>query len=1143
MSYVLRHAAGTPECPINEEGWVKWEDLRAHESCRRFGGWVLWEAVEADAKDRVIATPDEDGVWWVAAWSGHTQERVVGPAAIVPAQELPKGLTHGSYRRHTASIQKKGLLRRSRDIHFHDPESRTGKWRLDLETCVKVNVQRASEAGCVFRRTGNDVWLCDRDVPVSAIIGITEWDKPRDVPPSGMLFDLKKREEANRAGKGGSASSSAGSGDFNSAALDIPAYRPWQPKSRPALVTEEVASAAYGLGSNLPEGAQEGIEVDPVTGAVETRRLAACIAPGYPGEDDEECDWSADDSDVEVVMAAPASSSLTKEEKDDEEEEASLEIVGVGKKREEPRDEPMDEANSDMEVEKETGPSTTVKPEEPNAGEKAPDQTGETPPKKGVETLEPKAEEIHEEGPQPTRRRKIRFGSAHLHLLRAVADADAQNWESLQRALGSTGGSAKVKSELVERLEQLADLRVESLVAAEKSAQQHAERAKHYSEAETTYRSGLNEAMLRLEKMNPVGPRTSVPLVSEARLQREIEAGVPIWVARRAHRARERAARKRQGEPRTTMDTSQPSAISEVAPEEGGQILDDAFAASAKANLAEFKQVLKKEAAEEKPTRKRKPDSDRRKKIKKDRREERKRNSKDDADRDRNHAIAHSQQRSEASFSPGLRGALVATMVQGSQGFGTTREEDVSVYGEPLHREKVPEYLHDTISGMVFDLALMMFLVSVSYLSYRLIRWGCWRFFGVKKNNEGSDHLTPSSARRVGSTRKKVRFNIPRKAKTLQSKPDTPFLGGPRAASRRHPPGKALRLATVQGRHEFEQEGFALLLSRYSKSTTANYQTQWSWWSLFCRRRGLDPVRFVPHYERAEEQLILDYLVHCATNEIKAPGTIKLRLAAIRSMHLTLGYPDPLMHMPRVPLALAGLRRRYGTKERRMPVTPDMLKWLGEHLQFGHSQEASLLWGALTLGFFFLLRASEYLDVGYQDPNRGLRGSDITLKLNGKALGLERIREADEVVITVRGSKTDIYNRGQVRNHFKADGQVCVVKSMVTLFCHFPQRYQGGSEAEDMLFRSPDERPIPRAAIQALIERAAKGLGMPSGDLGTHSLRFGGASALWSQFRDTALVKRWGRWSSDSFQSYVWESREAARDVAQKMASADLTPN
>lgn len=56
MSFVLRHSAGTPECPINEEGWVRWDDLRAHEACRRFGAWTLWQAIEDDAKDRVVAT-------------------------------------------------------------------------------------------------------------------------------------------------------------------------------------------------------------------------------------------------------------------------------------------------------------------------------------------------------------------------------------------------------------------------------------------------------------------------------------------------------------------------------------------------------------------------------------------------------------------------------------------------------------------------------------------------------------------------------------------------------------------------------------------------------------------------------------------------------------------------------------------------------------------------------------------------------------------------------------------------------------------------------------------------------------------------------------------------------------------------------
>ena len=145
MSFVLRHAAGTPECPISEEGWVKWSDLRAHEACRRYESWALWDAIEKDAKDRVVATPDAQGEWWIAAWSGHTQDRVVGPAAIVPPPELPETLIH---RKHTASIQRRGLLRQSRDLHFHNPGSSSGKWRADLETCVEIDVRHASTWMC-----------------------------------------------------------------------------------------------------------------------------------------------------------------------------------------------------------------------------------------------------------------------------------------------------------------------------------------------------------------------------------------------------------------------------------------------------------------------------------------------------------------------------------------------------------------------------------------------------------------------------------------------------------------------------------------------------------------------------------------------------------------------------------------------------------------------------------------------------------------------------------------------------------------------------------------------------------------------------------------------------------------------------------
>ena len=34
---------------------------------------------------------------------------------------------------------------------------------------------------------------------------------------------------------------------------------------------------------------------------------------------------------------------------------------------------------------------------------------------------------------------------------------------------------------------------------------------------------------------------------------------------------------------------------------------------------------------------------------------------------------------------------------------------------------------------------------------------------------------------------KKVRFNLPKRGRQIQQPPETPFLGGPKAASRRHP--------------------------------------------------------------------------------------------------------------------------------------------------------------------------------------------------------------------------------------------------------------------------------------------------------------------------------------------------------------------
>ena len=694
-------------------------------------------------------------------------------------------------------------------------------------------------------------------------------------------------------------------------------------------------------------------------------------------------------------------------------------------------------------------------------------------------------------------RKVLRFGSAQIRILQEIAMADAANWSDLQKCIKEQEDAGpRAKAQLLDQLTVLAEVKAESREGAIQALEAHKKNAVDVGVLEAQYKGALDEEAARLERYNPVGPRAAHPLITTNRLEADIAAGVGIWQARRDHRARERAARHRQSmQQRAPPPAESAGTLVDVATEAHGEAIDLTMQDRAKAALAEFRQELRHECEHECKTKARQKDSQRRKQLKRERYREKKRarRTHDDAERDSNHAIAHVSGRAEmleARFAPGLSTAfLVACLI-----------------------------------------VLLGWIVSTFRGQPRWVA-----------------HRTAARAHHVGGRRKKVRFEGEAKTKACKLSLNkealgVPFLGGSKTAAELRPHGAPLRFVEVQSQLELEQEGLALLLDRYSKTTVNVYKSQYHWWELFCWRRGIDPLRFTNGYSREDEQHVLDFIVHCATNEKKAPGTIKIRLAAIRSHHRTLGLPDPLANMPRVPLAVAGVKRRYGTKERRRPVTPSMLLWLGEHLKYGKTAESCLLWAALCLGFFFLLRASEYLDTGYVDIDRGLRGCDVRLQEKGEPCPLGRIGFAGEVVVTIRGSKTDVYNRGESRNHFCSGTSLCPVKAIQGLFKHFPQRYDQGSEASDFLFRTGDGKVVPRAAITALIERAAKSLGVFDGDYSTHSLRFGGASAIWAAYSDTALVKRWGRWSSESFQTYLWDSRKNANGVSHKMSLVDLTP-
>ena len=114
------------------------------------------------------------------------------------------------------------------------------------------------------------------------------------------------------------------------------------------------------------------------------------------------------------------------------------------------------------------------------------------------------------------------------------------------------------------------------------------------------------------------------------------------------------------------------------------------------------------------------------------------------------------------------------------------------------------------------------------------------------------------------------------------------------------------------------------------------------------------------------------------------------------------------------------------------------------------------------------------------------------------------------------------------------------------LFFPFSEMFQESrgkykKDVQKLLFRTKCGKVVTRNKVQEKLVQAAVALGAPAKGIRTHSLRIGGATALWNRYKDTALVQRWGRWKSQAFQGYLWDSRELARGVSQNMLKADCT--
>ncbi|CAK0864597.1 unnamed protein product [Prorocentrum cordatum] len=306
------------------------------------------------------------------------------------------------------------------------------------------------------------------------------------------------------------------------------------------------------------------------------------------------------------------------------------------------------------------------------------------------------------------------------------------------------------------------------------------------------------------------------------------------------------------------------------------------------------------------------------------------------------------------------------------------------------------------------------------------------------------------------------------------------------------------------------------MLQKLSEGTRAGYEGGWRLW--VAARQAQGPSPWLPGRDReerlADEEAPTNFAVLLARVVGGTEGTIKQKLFAVRYAHLVAGYSNPLLHRGRLWSTRAGLERWQGPEtKRKKPVTPAMLEWPRGFLQQEAElpeEDAVVIWAAI--------------DGRSWSFERVLHGEDVEPRRGGKWLST-----------FIKGSKTDQLNVGTVRNHYRASTSLCPIAAMERLQAHHPQRIKG-TEERLPIFRWASGTPIRRAEMQHFLTIAGLAAGLSREEIGSHSLRIGGATAMYHVTGDLSRVRRFGRWQSDAFHGYLRESHEPMKGVSSKMA-------
>ena len=139
--------------------------------------------------------------------------------------------------------------------------------------------------------------------------------------------------------------------------------------------------------------------------------------------------------------------------------------------------------------------------------------------------------------------------------------------------------------------------------------------------------------------------------------------------------------------------------------------------------------------------------------------------------------------------------------------------------------------------------------------------------------------------------------------------------------------------------------------SETADASTRNAPTAQKHFVRFCETHGLQPLP-------CEQHTLLVYVAYLYVQDFKI-SSVRVYLAAIRSLHITEGYHNPAEDFLRLELALKAIAIKSGPPAQKLPITHKILQNIAMVINTS-LYDGALLWAAMTLAHFGLFRASEF---------------------------------------------------------------------------------------------------------------------------------------------------------------------------------------